>query len=244
MTENGKKTYVGLVLDETGSMSACRDQAIAAFNEQIATLRKHAADGGETLASLWYFSDVHDKADRIREKHLNVAPDAIADLDRSTYNPDGNTPLFDAIGYAISKLEPFDAEGDVGILVVIVSDGEENASREWTNEAICERVKALEATGRWTFAYIGANWDLADVHKHLGINKGNIAAYAATPQGTQAMGSTTANAMAGYMGGRAMGMMASTDYWAGADTATPGPEPEPTTDATWQDDAVKRALKR
>ena len=73
-----------------------------------------------------------------------LAADALVPLNMDTYIPNGVTPMYDCIGMALQDLEQHDEEGDLGFLFVVISDGLENSSKEWTADRIAEKVKNLE----------------------------------------------------------------------------------------------------
>ena len=147
-----KKTYVAFILDKSGSMAHLRDETISTFNEQLQEHRRNGRKGGETSLSLIQFSG------NVEETFFNLLVDEISGkLDREEYNPCGSTALYDAIGYTVNKLQRLDEVGDVGFLVVVISDGQENASRKYTGKEIASLRNELEETGRWTFQYIGSD---------------------------------------------------------------------------------------
>jgi hypothetical protein len=103
----------------------------------------------------------------------------LADLTHETYQPHGWTALLDAVGTAIRQLETYDADA---YIVLIVTDGAENHSREFTAAQIRELVTQKEATGTWTFVFLGANIDAWAVAQTLGMQRGNVAQFSATPE--------------------------------------------------------------
>lgn len=108
----------------------------------------------------------------------------IHDLTLASYIPSGNTALYDAIMASIRALETVDADA---YLVLIVTDGEENSSQEFKLADVRAKITALEATGRWTFTYLGANADAWSVAGAMGMSSGNVANYAAIPDSAGAM---------------------------------------------------------
>lgn len=147
-----KKTYIAFVLDKSGSMETIREATISSFNEQLQEHRKHGSKGGETFLSLIQFSG------QVEETFFNVPLDEIAgELDKEQYAPNGGTAMYDAIGYTLNKLQRWDEPGDVGFLVIVLSDGQENSSKKYDGRQISSLRKELEGTGRWTFQYIGCD---------------------------------------------------------------------------------------
>ena len=99
----------------------------------------------------------------------------------SDFKPGGLTALFDGIGRSIDtirlKYEQLIHEDKVSVVMVIITDGGENASKFYTKLAISEKIKLLEETGKWTFTFIGAGLDAAIVSQGLNINRENILSY-------------------------------------------------------------------
>ena len=93
--------------------------------------------------------------------------DAIND---STYNPASMTPLYDAMGFSISKLKQYlEGKENYSVLVTVLTDGEENASKEYTGTAIKKLVDDLKQQN-WTFTYIGADHDVEGMASKMNIH--------------------------------------------------------------------------
>lgn len=224
MAEN-KHTHVALVLDRSGSMFTIRDETIDAFNEQLKEIQN--ADVGRRTVTLVTFGGggFHPEHPPVRVETKAAAPDSVAALTRDTYSPSGTTPMYDGVGEALGILEGLDDRGDdTAFLVVIVSDGMENSSREWTADRIAERVRKLEGTGRWTFVYLGANQNLRDIQKHLGIQQTH--AFAANSQGMRNVGQTLSASTRRYMTDRGAGATRSASFYDPDAATSSAPEPE------------------
>ena len=171
-----------LILDESGSMRSIYHQALSGANETIQSIRaaQESYPGQEHR-----FSFVTFNTDRSYVKTVvDDAPIAeVQDLKESDYRPNACTPLFDAMGMSITALERKVKEGD-GVLVTVITDGLENASREYSGRAVKEMVSRLREKG-WTFVYIGANQDAVEVARELNIS--NSLNFDATAGGTEAM---------------------------------------------------------
>lgn len=151
--------YVTLILDESGSMQSCKGAAIAGFNQYVATLRRELA---ETRFTLTLFN-----SDRAEVRYRDVAVSAVRDLDVETYRPNHGTPLYDAIGRTLSAAR-LEAPGEARRLCVILTDGEENASEEYTRAHVSTLIKKCEKQG-WMFLYLGADHDVWAAGESLGI---------------------------------------------------------------------------
>jgi Mg-chelatase subunit ChlD len=91
-------------------------------------------------------------------------------IDDKTYKPDASTPLFDAMGFGINKLkQSLKGQTDYNVLVTILTDGEENASKEFSGKDIKKLVEELKQN-RWTFTYIGTDHDVEKIAASLSIN--------------------------------------------------------------------------
>lgn len=157
-----KDLLVSFVLDETGSMMKRRAATISSFNEYLSTLQNRECD--EIIITLTKFNS--GGIDVIfNETDVNCVPD----INNDTYNPEMNTPLYDAIGKAINEV---DIEKDINVLFVILTDGLENASYEYTQNMIFELIKDRECKG-WTFVFLGADQD-SYVAEAIGFQSGNI----------------------------------------------------------------------
>jgi len=155
--------YVTLILDETGSMQECKGAAIAGFNQYVAILRQEPA---ETRVTLTLFNS------RKTEVRYQAAPVArVHDLDVETYRPRDTTPLYDAIGRTLVSAR-LQVPAGSRKLCVILTDGEENASKEYSRSQIFDMIKAYENEG-WTFLYLGADHDVWAAGEDLGVAEHN-----------------------------------------------------------------------
>lgn len=203
-------THVALILDRSGSMMECRDATIDGFNAQRASIQANVAQGDEVRITFLSFGGRGPSG-----VHLHKYNRPIAELDAltpETYIPTGGTPLYDAVGEALAQLQRHDEQGkDIGFLVIILSDGQENSSTEWVSpppkhkgEKLAARIKKLRDTGRWNFVYIGANQDLADVQRHLGVQQ--AVAYTPSPAGTQRLYEVSSRSLGSYLSARSHGL--------------------------------------
>jgi uncharacterized protein YegL len=106
----------------------------------------------------------------IKTHHFAEPASELKQIDSSNYRPDASTPLFDAIGYAVNKLDQhLQGQKDYNVLVTILTDGEENASKEFSGKDIKKRIEDLKLN-RWTFTYIGTDHDVERIADALSIN--------------------------------------------------------------------------
>lgn len=156
---NPQPLYVTLILDESGSMQSCKGAAIAGFNQYVATLKQELA---ETRFTLTLFN-----SHRTDVRYRGVPVTAVRDLDVETYRPDHGTPLYDAIGHTLTAARR-EAPSEAKKLCVILTDGEENQSLEYTRAKILAVIREYGNQG-WTFLYLGADHDVWAAGESLGI---------------------------------------------------------------------------
>ena len=175
-----QKIYNLIVLDASGSMYSIANEAVAGVVETIQTIRTAQADNAdqEQLFSLVVFNGA-----RIATVYDRMPISKVPDFDRKDYRPTDNTPLYDAMGDAITNLQRYLEEND-NALVTIITDGYENASIEWNHQRITKLVDDLKKKN-WLFTYIGANQDALSVARDMGID--HSMNFAACPEGTKAM---------------------------------------------------------
>jgi hypothetical protein len=139
---------VGFLLDETGSMQVRKAETIVAVNNYFETLRSEKAV--VTFATF-------DTEQGVNFRLNDTPAKEIPDLTEQSYRPNAMTPLHDAVGKMIGDMGQYAQEGDK-VLIVIVTDGEENSSREFNLAKVKALIQQKEQAG-WAFAYIGATSD-------------------------------------------------------------------------------------
>ena len=168
-----------IIIDESGSMQSIKKEAIDSVNETIQTIRsaqkKHEEQ--EHYVSLITFND------NVKTIYDCVQVSEVTELTSETYQPACCTALYDAMGLSVNVLRKKVAEVDK-VLVTVVTDGYENASKEYSGKAIKALVDELKAKG-WVFAYIGANQDVEAVAASISIT--NTMNFEATCVGTTVM---------------------------------------------------------
>ena len=170
-----------IIVDESGSMCVIERQALAGINETIETVKKmqQLHPDMEQRISLLTFDSGHKTF-----KYDNVKADNVNTLSARDYNPRGGTPLYDAIGISIAKLNAQTSEKD-NVLVTIITDGEENCSEEYNLHMVKTLISKMKKQG-WTFTLIGT--DNLDVEGMAGLmNIDNHLAFTQDEEGTRMM---------------------------------------------------------
>jgi len=205
----GGTTRIALILDRSGSMARVREQARDAFNEAVDRVRTEAAKGaGDVTLSLVVFNN------EVRSILANEPARRVRKLGPDDYVPGGATALFDAVSRGIDLLEqPGELGARDGALVIVISDGQENASRQVTQADLVERMQTLEATDQWTFTFMCANVDIRDLRRNLRVPHANVAAWDQTAQGTARMAQDLTKGVSDYMADRRAGIRSKKDFW-------------------------------
>ncbi|MFM8951165.1 MAG: hypothetical protein ACKOKB_10380 [Bacteroidota bacterium] len=177
------KTYYHLIIDKSGSMSSCVNETISGYNEQIQMIRdlQRLNPDQEILVSLTAFNHF--------VSHITTCskPAETELLTRETYVPDGTTALLDAIGESVMSLKSRASDefnnDKASAVVVIITDGYENASRFFSGNNVRNMIRELEATGKWTFSFLGADMAALEQAQNLNIQKANAASYSKADSG-------------------------------------------------------------
>ena len=198
------ETHIAVLIDRSGSMASVKDETISGFNHFLNEQKK--AGDNATLTLVQFDSGGIDTLQEMTP--IKAALDLTAD----TYQPRGMTPLLDALGKTIQSTGkqlatiPETNRPDK-VVFVVITDGLENASHEFTKAKIAEMIGLQEGTYKWQFVYLGANQDaFAEAHS-MGVKRDNAADYAVQNMGA-AFAATTSN-VASY---RSTGAAASLKY--------------------------------
>lgn len=172
-------TDINIVLDRSGSMSSCRQATIEAFNEFLEG-QKNGPD--EAVVSLYRFD--HEYEPIYEGSNVDLAP-KLSDLN---FVPRGSTALLDAIGRTIDAIgarlaNTLEYDRPSKVVVVIVTDGQENASMEYNRQRIFDMIHHQEDKYHWTFVYMGANQDAYAEADRLGFSSSNRSNFAPSAAG-------------------------------------------------------------
>ena len=174
------KVYNVIIMDRSGSMWDIQKPAIMGFNEVLGGVKAAAqkyAETQEQLMTLVLFDSTS-----IDEVYWNADPAQVPILTDETYVPGSSTPLYDAMGRTLTKLEK-ELKGDENhsVVVTVITDGYENDSHEYGLAAIKALVEHLKEEG-WSFAYMGTDHDVHGVSVSLSIT--NVVKFEKTEEET------------------------------------------------------------
>lgn len=174
------KTDITIILDRSGSMDSVKSDTIGGFNSFLSSQQKNET---EAALSLVQFDDQYETL--YIDKDIRQA-DKLTD---QTFEPRGMTALFDAIGRTINSVGQRlanlnESERPDKVLLVIMTDGLENASKEFSAERISEMIKHQRNNYSWEFMFIGANQDAVLSAQQIGIATAASITYAANSEGT------------------------------------------------------------
>jgi len=168
-----KKTIYHLIVDKSGSMSDCIDRTIEGFNEQLKSIQRMCDQYPEQDIAIGLTMFNH----QVQTLYHQTAPTVVKPLTVKNYCPDGTTALLDAIGMSVDQLMAAKNESErtipTTVVVVVLTDGYENASVRYRLADIRSKIAELESTGQWTFSFIGATLDAAEVAEQMNIKRQN-----------------------------------------------------------------------
>ena len=187
------KIYNLIILDESGSMASLKRSTISGFNEVVQSIQSASKQFPEQQH---YISLVTFNGDGIKTVYDQESVSKLKEIDGDKYQPMSNTPLYDAMGNSFLKLrKTTDKDKNCKVLVTILTDGEENSSKEFKGQDIKKLVEELKEKG-WVFTYIGANHDVEAFAKSISIE--NVLEYKANASDMKAMFETENTARKEY----------------------------------------------
>ncbi len=205
-----QKTYVGIARDHSGSMQGLRNAALKDYNLQIGTIKEEAVKHSQdTIVSTVMFG----VREGIAMDVVNSSIHALKPLDR--YRAEGMTPLFDGVGKLISQFEnlPDAKDPNVAFLIMVITDGEENASREWSASDLRNKIKVLQKTDRWSFTFRVPRGYTQSLKAALGIPDGNVMEWDQTEESLYHTADATQSALGSYYSARASGQTATRSFF-------------------------------
>ena len=172
-------TELVFIIDRSGSMEGLEDDTIGGFNSM---LKEQQAIEGEAIVTTVLFDDKYELL------HDRISINGIAPLTRNDYTVRGYTALLDAIGITINKIHSVQKNTNSEyradkVMFVIITDGYENSSREFTAEQVKKRIEHQKKKYGWEFIFLGANMDAVAEAAKYGISPDRASNYHATPAG-------------------------------------------------------------
>ena len=173
-------TELIFILDRSGSMGGLEQDTIGGFNSLLERQKK--VDGEAVITTVLFDDQYELLHDRINIKGISAMTD-------ESYYVRGSTALLDAIGKTINKIknvqkQTSDSERAENVMVVITTDGMENASREYGSERIKKMIENQKNKYGWEFMFLGANIDAVSTAEQFGIDKERAVNYHADSAGT------------------------------------------------------------
>lgn len=169
------------IIDRSGSMLSIKNDAIGGFNAFLQAQKELPGDAKLTLILFNQKYDIIHDGKPIKE---------VPNLNTKSYYPTGNTALYDAVGRAIDTVgerlaNTAEENRPEKVIVAILTDGEENSSREYSQEKIHEMIKHQKEVYSWEVVFLAANIDAVATAKSLGIQQKDAFAFVATGAGVR-----------------------------------------------------------
>ncbi len=177
--EKPERIELVLVLDKSGSMQGLESDTIGGFNSMI---EKQKALSTPVDVTAVFFNDTTD----VLYTHKNIR--LVRPLTDKEYEVGGTTALLDAVGNTILKVErePSVKSRGTKVVFVIITDGLENASAEFSKTKVKQMISDKQEKAGWDFIYLGANIDAVEEADAIGVKKSNAVTYKNTRKGVRA----------------------------------------------------------
>jgi len=193
-------THIMVILDRSGSMASIRDDTVGGFNTFVKDQK--AEPGTATLTFVQF-----DSLEPFEVVHRFKALQEFPELGYDDYKPRGSTPLLDALGMGINQLEADivglkEEDRPSRVVVAIVTDGQENASREFKKSQIEAMIKTKTEKDSWEFAFLSADLAAIDEAAGLGIAMSKAFLYQRMGGGTKEAWVKLSKGASDYRSGR------------------------------------------
>ena len=170
--ERERGILINVILDKSGSMGSVRDDTIGSFNTYVDSQK-------DARFSVTLFDTL------VTKRCINKPAKNIEKLTRETYKTSGCTALYDAVGQTLVSVQSQKKHLPEKVLFVIITDGEENSSREFTREKIIDMIDKARTEDGFEFVFLGADMDAWAVGHSFGVV--NTFNYTNTPDGVRYM---------------------------------------------------------
>ena len=191
---NQNLTEIVFILDRSGSMSHLVNDTIGGFNSFVEEQKKQ---DGEALLTTILFDDQYDVL------HSGKDIKTVELLTNKEYFVRGGTALLDAIAKSINEVgarlnNTNEEDRPAKVLFVITTDGEENASKEFTRQQVKEMIEHQQEKYGWSFLFMGANMDAVSTAQSYGISGNNSVTYTASSIGTRSIYTSLNSTISAY----------------------------------------------
>lgn len=195
-----KATELVFILDKSGSMAGLEADTIGGMNALLEKQKKQA--GGANVTTVLF----NDQSELL---HDRIAIHGVSPITERDYEVGGTTALLDAIGSTIQKIsnalkQAGTQEQASKVMVVITTDGMENASKEYSHQKIQSMIRYQKLQYDWEFIFLGANIDAVKTARHFGIEEEFAANYHADSTGTQLNFDVLNKTVSSFRAGQAM----------------------------------------
>jgi von Willebrand factor type A domain len=189
-------TRIAIVLDRSGSMESCKESTVAGFNEFIRTQQELP---GQAMVKLVQFDD---RYETVFDMNLKSCPE----LNQNTFVPRGSTALLDAQGRTIVELGRElaampEKDRPSRVIVVTITDGLENASRQFSIEQIGAMIREQRDKYSWDFVFLGANQDAIKTAAAMAVPMHSAMTYATSKAGVAATMAAVSHYVGSYRAG-------------------------------------------
>jgi len=190
-TVNNGITELVFILDRSGSMSGLESDTIGGFNAMIEDQKKK--DGKCFVSTVLFDHEILTLHDRVPLEEIEKMTD-------KDYQVRGCTALLDAIGSSVNHIENihrYIRKEDVpeNTVFVIITDGLENASKEYSSGKVKKMIEEKKKKNGWEFLFVGANIDAVETASHIGISEDRAVNYHADARGTNVVYNTVSKAV-------------------------------------------------
>ena len=184
------KTLINVLLDRSGSMGAIAKATVNMFNE---FLQDQKNENGYADLSLIQFSTRYEESYIL--KNIHECEELVVN---ETYTPGGMTALNDAIGKSIHILDQHENHGYAKVLFIIITDGEENASLEYSANSIRKMINKHKEKHNWDFIFLGAGIDAYKEGSKFGMSRSKCASFSGGARGMSVVGQTMSSYTTSY----------------------------------------------
>lgn len=207
------KNHVAIVLDSSGSMASYAHAVVTSFNSSVDAIRSAALKEKQTTSvSFWTFGEL---GKGICRKFFHKPVDTLKPLAHHEYRPHGNTPLFDAVAETINELSELPDADDkkTSFLVLVKTDEAENGSVRYTASTLCNLMRKVNATDRWTIAFLVPPGAKRNFCAQFDFPEGNVREWEGTTRGVENASRATASGVGRYFATRSAGIGSTKSFY-------------------------------